>query len=325
MSYIPILRTAQAEFSALKSLSKGARKKVIPYLYYRDGKQPTFEEFCNIASEYRNFFLEFPDHPDNRSYKDIDNQFSKFKEIKEKWSNVVPVISNVQKVNRRQLIQHGIKLLKTFDKIGVRIRVDNKYDMYIAMAIYDFSQNPANLTVFVDFGRLSSKEDILSKFPFYIESFGESEVVFTGTVWGEDQTEFNKNEVTKVDNYLYLAWSEMREKPKYYSDTLTDNLNSVISSLEKFPFKIIPYFKWTSMDGCDFLVIRAEESKASLAKKIAFILQSSYPDYFHQDNCEGCKEISEIADEGSEKKSNPMTRKKMSFIHHMEVITSVLS
>ena len=325
MRYIPILRTALAELWALQSISLDAKKKITPYLFYRDTKQRTsLDKFCEVLTEYEKFFLEFPDHPNNNHYRTIDEQLSKFQKLIQNGYPVIPVVNNSQKVKRRQLVQHGLRLLNLAGNLGIRVRIDNQQDIYIAAAIYDASPNPDKLIIFVDFSRLRSKDVVLEKFPRYLKVFEEATVVFTGTVWGKDQREFEKGEISSIDNYLYLAWTELEENIPY-SDTLTDNLESVIPTDETFPGKIIPYFKWISLDGADFLVVRATENVPALAKEIARELKELYPHYFHpKGKCIGCDEISEVADPESNSKSNATTRKKMSFVHHMEVIASLL-
>jgi len=326
--YIPILRTAQAELGALKELSSSAMDKVMPYLFYRDTSQRTsLDKFCEVLLRYERFFLEFPDHPNNSHFRTPEEQRLKFQDLIENSFPVIPVISNSEKVKRRDLIQHGLSLYNLANALGIRIRVDNSHDLYIAAAIYDTVPDPQRLTIFVDFNRVYSKEEILKKFSYYPQFFDEAMITFTGTVWGENQSEFKKGEITKVDNYLFLAWRELNRNLKMpYSDSLTDNLNSIIpSSDETFYLKLIPYFKWLSLDGTDFLVIRAEEDDPALAKEIARDLINSYPHYFHESGvCAGCNDIRRVADPGSESKSNPTTRKKMSFVHHMEVIASLL-
>jgi len=255
--YIPILRTALAELSALQALSFDAKKKIVPYLFYRDTKQRTsLDKFCEVLTEYEKFFLEFPDHPNNSHYRTINEQFLEFKRLIHNGYRVIPVISNSQKIKRRQLVQQGLCLLNFADNLGIRVRIDHQQDIYIAAAIYDSSPNPDKLIIFVDFSRLRSKDVVLEKFPRYLKVFEEATVVFTGTVWGKDQREFEKGEILSIDNHVYLAWTELKENIPY-SDTLTDNLESVIPADEIFPRKIIPYFKWTSLDGTNFLVIRA--------------------------------------------------------------------
>jgi len=328
--YIPVLRTAQAELLALQSLSTRAIKKIKPYLIYRDtGERVSLSKFVNVIKDVftnNGAFLEFPDHPNNTHYNSVDAQKRKFEELIEAGYNITPVVSGTEKEERRKQVRMAIELLRLKGEVGLKLTLGNKVQTYITYSIYDTSDDPSKLTIFIDFGRVRSKDEVLSKFPSYVAAFKGANVVFTGTVWGENQTEFEKGEITKVDNHLLIAWQEL-EQPPFYSDALTDNPNSYVPSSEDVKYmKIIPYFKWLALDGRDFLVVRASENKPELAKTIASELLSAYPNYFHHPGmCKGCDEIKEVADPVKVNvKSSPMTRKRMSFAHHMEVIASLL-
>ena len=318
------MKTLQAEQLALRTLSPEKRNKVKPLLQYVPGKRlkPILEE-----NPYLHFFVEFPNLPFNTKIRTLEQKEAKFLELKNSFSNFYPAITITEEEEPRQLTQHVLKLLKKFDKLLVKGDLIDKqgnlkgYNLLSFTALY--SCLPLEKVYFlIDFEQVKDFSFLDKNIPIIRSLFKEAQLGFSATVWPPDQSQFEKGSSIIFDNIPFKIWKKHKNIFNFYSDYLTENpLSPVIE--EPKPLTIIPYFKLTSLDGEYCCIIRATSREIVDVKEAAQLAIEQYG-FIHEKDCNGCSELQEIADTSNDKIGSPMSRKKLSFAHHLEVISALI-
>lgn len=324
MFYIPIMKTLQAEQLTLRSLSSEKRKKIIPLLQYVPNKRL---ELILKENPDLYFFVEFPDLYFNPEIRTLEQKETKFLELKNSFSNFYPTITVIEEEEPRQLTQHALRLLEKFDKLLIKGKLIDRqgnfkgYNLLSFTALY--SCLPLEKVYFmIDFEQVESFEFLDKNISSISSLFKEAQLGFTATVWPPDQTQFEKGIIIFLDNIPFKIWEKYKKVLSFYSDYLTENpLSTVID--EPRPLTIIPYFKLTSLDGEHCFIIRALSKNPEDVKEAAQLAIEEY-NFIHEDSCAGCLELKEIADTSNDKIGNPMSRKKLSFVHHLEVISALI-
>ncbi len=322
--YIPIMKTLQAEQLALRSLSPEKKLKIRPLLQYVSNKrlEPILEENPDI-----NFFLEFPPLSFNRDVLTLEIKEETFRSLKTRYSNFTPVISVFEEENPRNLVQHTLRLLKDFGEVLIKTELlgqDRKIDNYkFTCLVALYSCVPLEQTYFlIDFGYVVSSEPFEQYLSVLDYTLQDAQWGFSATIWPPTQKDFEKMKVHYLKNLPFIYYLRVKDKVAFYSDYLTDNLFSPIVE-EGRPLTIVPYFKLTSLDGKYGLIVRAESKEAIDVKETAQMAVEEYG-FVHDYGCLGCDELKKIADTSTDAVGNPMSRKKLSFVHHLEVISALI-
>ncbi len=323
--YIPIMRSLQAEQLAIRSLTSTNRNKIRPLLQYVTDKR-----LSSILEENQdiNFFVEFPQLSFNRDVRTLHDREEKFDELRNEYQNFVPVVTILDEETPRNLVQHTFRLLKKFDSVLIKTEIRdldgriNNFRLLCIIALY--SCLPLDKSYFlIDLGYIKSSEEIQKHFPLLSDILQDAMWGIAGTIWPHIQTEFPKMEVTILKNWPFISFLKKRGFLSFYSDYLTDNPLSPIIDRPQ-PLTIVPYFKLTSLDGKYGLIVRAINNRDRDSIKEAAQLALSEEGFVHDEGCAGCDELRKIADTSTDALGNPMSRKKLSFVHHLEVISALI-
>ena len=324
--YIPIMKTLQAEQLALRALSPEKKKKLKPILQYVTKNKKRLPEILKESSDIA-FFVEFSPLPFNRDILTLKDKKEAFIELKKHHSNFIPVVTITEEETPRSIVQHTLDLLNEFNEVLIKtviISETNKIDNYkLTCLIALHSCLPLERSHFLlDFEYVISSEPFESHLSFLADILQEARWGITATIWPPTQKQFGKMEIHYLKNWPFIYFLKKKEYFSFYSDYLTDNPLSPIIDEPK-PLTIIPYFKLISLDGKRGLIIRATNKETVHVKEAAQLAVNEYG-FVHEEGCSGCEDLKNIADVSTDAVGSPMSRKKLSFVHHLEVISALI-
>jgi len=322
--YHPILKASQAEKEALSNLSAKAAMKISPILQWVPGKAKNWIEIILSENHDIEFWVEYPETAINEEIRTCEARVRIFETLRAKYSNFYPVISVNQSDDIRTIVRSVFHLSETFGQVAIKgSLVNNLREKTISATLSLYSSFPEldRILFIFDFGHVkpNNMEKVINNISQILRTFLEANIVIAMTpFWGSlsETPGFERGEVIEIENLPYLLWSNVFRSKYIYSDYVTEHSEPTIVSFQNK----YPYLKYLTLDGNRFKVFQSEYGGQDYSGYVAEQLLN-ISNLIHSYNCWGCEFLKHLIDKQT---TNATKRKVASFVHHMEVITSLL-
>jgi len=322
--YCPILKASQSEKEALMNLSSRAKEKISPILQWVSGKAKNWIVIILNDNPDLQFWIEYPEAAINEEVRTCETRIAKFESLRTRFSNFYPVITVNLRDNIRTIVQSVFYLLEKFDKLAVKGSLADEFyrkTFDVALSLYSSLPELDKVLFIFDLGHIrpANIERAIDTIGKILRKFPEANITISMTpFWGSlsETPGFERGEVKEIENLPYLLWSGEFEAKYIYSDYVTEHSEPTIVS---FPNEY-PYFKYLTLDGSRFKVFQSEYKGQNYSGYVAEQLLS-IGNLIHPENCWGCEFLKELV---TKQTTSATKRKVASFVHHIEVITSLL-
>jgi len=323
-TYYPILKASQAEKETLNNLSARAKSKIFPILQWVPGRAKNWIEIILEENRDVQFWVEYPETAINEEIRTCEARIKMFGHLRNQHSNFYPVISVNQSDDIRTIVRSVFHLSETFERVAIKGSLTSNLrgkTLNVSLSLYSSFPELDKILFIFDFGHVKPEnvEEVINDISRILRMFPEANVVISMTpFWGSlsETPGFERGEVVEIDNLPYLLWNSEFQGRYIYSDYVTEHSEPTIVSFQNK----YPYLKYLTLDGSRFKIFQSEYGGQNYSGYVAEQLLN-IRNLIHPDDCWGCKFLNDLIDRQT---TNATKRKVASFVHHIEVITSLL-